>query len=392
MIKKSSLQRMAQIAGTCLLAGSLVGCGDDGNNNNPPDAGPDANQGLIDGGGGTPDACVGGHGGGCFDSPFQLAEGGEFRLERFKYNPDNDDDLAAHGFFFSGQTPDFRPLAGPEIELRQEILDKKYTCHDMRQGNFFDNGKSPEAQTVVDTREYYDVGGARLINADDENDVIELVSSVGSTDVDAVTDLSASLQHEILFKGSPDTNVGLFSRYLPEIDGSAEYGSLDLKYGQSAAGDELADENGNGTPQIYMPAGFTMTSPAEEDFYANLQFVRGQDTVLTYTINNPEPVGEPLDQGGYPTIIPFIGFVDDNGKVNAYCFKNFAGELDDGEFIVPYEVYDIIPEAPTTGYIIFGRFTHCAWEVGREPITRLDLVGVECLISATWQVVDPPAP
>jgi hypothetical protein len=381
MITKSSLQRVSRIAGACLLAGSVVACGGDDDGSTPIDAG----------GGGEPDACVGsGHGSGCISSPFQLPEGGEFRLERFKYDPDNNDDLAAHAFFFSGQTPDFRALAGPAIPIpRADITNQKYACYDMNRGDFFDNGKSPEAQIVVDSREYYDVGGARLVNADNPADVIELVSSNVSTEADDTTDLSASLVHEILFKGSPDTAVGLFSRYEPQIDGSAEYSSLDLKYGQSAAGDEMADSNGNGTPLVYVPSGFTMVDPAEADFYGpkDLIFERGVDKVLRYTINNPEPVGE---EGGYPTIIPFIGFVDDNGKVNAYCFKELAGELDDGEFIVPYEVYDFIPAQPTTGYIIFGRFTHVAWEVQREPLTRIDLVGVECLISAQWEVVDAP--
>lgn len=380
MITKSSLQQVSRIAGACLLAGSVVACGDDGGGSTPIDAG------------GTPDACVGsGHTSGCIDSPFQLPEGGEFRLERFQFSPDSTNDaLAGHAFFFRGQTPDFRELAGPAIDLRPDIAEI-YSCHDMRRGDFFDNGKSPEAQVVADSREYFDVGGARLVNTADENDVIELTpNSQDSMNPRATTDESAQLVHDILYKSDPEnTDVQLFARYEPRIDGSSEYPSLDLKFGQSAAGDELSDSNGNGTPQIYMPAGFTMTEPAEENFYEakSLIFTRGVDKILRYTLDNPEPVGEP---GGYPTIIPFIGFVDDEGKVNAYCFKNFEGELDDGEFIVPHEVLEIIPAQPSdSAYIIFGRFTHVAWEVQREPLTRLDFVGVECLISFQWEVVDP---
>lgn len=379
---KSSLTKTAQLACAFLLAGPMVGCGDDGGTSgDPPDAGIDA---MATDGGGI-DACVGGHGGGCIDSPFSLAEGGEFRLERFKYNPQNDDDLAAHAFFFRGQTPEFRELAGPEITLRAELVADGYTCHDMRRGDYFDNGFSAEAQLVADSRDYFDVGGARLTNADDATDVIELASSIGNADADATTDASASLQHDILFKGDLDTVVTLGARYLPEIDGSAEYGSLDLKYGQSASGDEMADSNGNGVPQVYMPAGFTMTLPTEADFYPALPFTKGEDTFLEYTIDNPEPVG---GADGYPTIVPFIGFVD-AGEVQAYCFKTTKGVLDDGKFTVPHEVLEILPAAPAEpGYIIFGRFTHVAWEVGGGDLTRMDFVGVECLISDDWSVAE----
>ena len=398
MIKKSSLQRIARIAGACLLAGSMVACGDDDPDSNPVDAGIDApDQPVIDAG--EADACAGGHGGGCTMSPFSLPEGGEFRLERFKRDPQNNDDLAAHAFFFSGQTPDFRPLGGPEVTIPQALRDQGYSCADYRQGNFFDNGYSEAAQAVVDTREYYDVGGARLRNADDPDDVIELATSIGSTEARAATDESSGLVHDTLFKGDIGTSVQLFSRYIPEIDGSADYPSLDLKYGESVTTEDMAGADGTGTPQIYMPAGFLMTSPAEDDFYApkSLQFVRGQDTTLTYQLTNPEPVGEDPATGGYPTIIPFIGFVDDGGQVVAYCFKVNTGELDvepgttdEGKFIVPKEILEIIPAAPTVGYVLFGRFTHVAWEVQREPITRIDLLGIECLISQQWEVLDAP--
>jgi hypothetical protein len=397
MINKSSLQRIARIAGAILLAGSMVACGDD----NPDDA---VDAGTVDGpsqpppDGGGNDACVGGHGGTCgVTSPFQLPEGGEFRLERFKLDENNTDNLAAHAFLFSGQEPPFRALGGPEIPIRQALADQGYSCADFSPGALFDNGYSEAAQAVADSREYFDVGGARLINAEQANDTIELQTSIGTTDPRGATDESGGLVHKILYKGDVGTDVSLFARYVPEIDGSAAYPSLDLKYGESVVGDEMADADGNGTPQIYMPGGFTMTSPAEADFYApgSLKFTKGQDLTLTYTLNDPEPVGEDPATGGYPSITPFIGFVDDGGQVVAYCFKVNPGELDvlpgttdEGEFIVPYEVLEFVPAAPTTGYVLFGRFTHVAWEVQREPITRLDLLGVECLFSQQWQVAD----
>jgi hypothetical protein len=392
MIKKSSLQPIAQLAGAFLLAGSMAACGDDGGN--PPVTPPDAGNGTVPdaGGGGTPDATpCSGHGCPGVDSPFQLAEGGEFRLERFKYDPQNNDDLAAQAFFFSGQEPEFRSLGGTAIPIRAELEALGYECQDFSAGNNFDNGKSPQAQAVVDSREYYDVGAsATLTNVNDANDVITLDKFLGETSAADATDLSAGLVHDILYKGSPDTAVSLFTRYTPEIAGSADFPSLDLKFGESAVGDEMADASGNGTPQIYMPGGFTMTSPREQDFYGpqSLVFTKGQDTVLEYTLNDPEPVGQ---ADGYPTIVPFIGFVDDNGMVNAYCLKVTPGVIDDGTFTVPFEVLDFIPAAPTTGYVLFGRFTHVAWEVQKEPVTRLDFLGVECLISAQWVVNEPAA-
>ncbi len=151
----------------------------------------------------------------------------------------------------------------------------------------------------------------------------------------------------------------------------------------------MTDPYGNGTAQIYVPGRFTMLVPAEAELYGpkSLIFTRGQDTVFYYALEQPEPVGQP---GGYPTIIPFIGFVDDNGTVNAYCFEVTPGELDDGEFIVPYEVLDIIPPAPTSGDVLFGRFTHVAWEAQRAPVSRLDLLGADIRISPQWEVLDAP--
>ena len=348
-----------------------------------PDARPDE---PLDGG--SPVPCLSSLSVSC--SPFPLPEGGEFRLERYQYDPQGTDDLAAQAFFFSGQTPPFRSFAGIDVPLRRELVEQGYACGDYRSGDSFDNGSSPQAQAVVDTREYLDVGAtARLANLANPSDAIYLEKRLASEDPAAATDLSSNLVHDILYRGDPATVVTPRARYAPAIEGSVEYPALDLKYGQSSAGDELADPYGNGTPQIYMPGRFTMTAPAEADFYGpkSLIFTRGLDTVFYYTLSDPEPVGQP---GGYPTIIPFIGFVDDEGKINAYCFKVTPGTLDDGEFIVPHEVLDLIPPAPTTGYVLFGRFTHAAWESQRVPVSRMDLLGADIRISQQWEVRDAP--
>ena len=385
MVNMNSLKRVLPYAGAFLLAGALVGCGDDGNSDNPPDAG------------GGPDASCegGGHASGCVDSPFQLPEHGEFRLEQFQYAPSGtgaDDDLAAQAFFFTGQNPPARSLDGKLLTLRQELVDQGYICQDFSDGNNFDNGYTLAAQAVVDSREYIDVGAfATLTNEDDENDVITLNKVMNGVD------LSASLTHDILYQGDKDTAPNLGGTYTPAVAGGPTYLALDLKFGQSPPGDEMADPvTGVGEPKIYMPSDFQMTSPVEEDFFAaeGLTFTKGEDLELTYEIDNPETIG---GEGGFPTVIVFIGFVVDGG-VDAYCLKINKGELDDGTFTVPAEVLEIIPADPPEpaqddfNYILFGRFTHVAWEVQNLPDpSRLDLLGVTCLISPTWTVNDAPA-
>lgn len=390
MINMNSLKRVLPFAGAFLLAGALVGCGDDGNSNDPIDAG----QGVPDGGDGTPDACVGGHGGGCVGSPFALPEHGEFRLEQFQYGPagvDAEDDLAAQAFFFTDQEPLSRSLGGKRIEIRAELEALGYECQDFSDGNNFDNGYTEAAQAVINSRTYIDVGAsATLTNEDDATDVITLDKVMDGVD------LSASLTHEILYQGSKDVTPNHGGTYLPKVEGSLAYPELELGYGESAPGDEVADpDTGEGQPKIYMPSDFQMTMPVEEDFFAaeGLTFTKGQDLQLRYTIDAEETIG-PDD---FPTIISFIGFVN-NGGVEAYCIKYNQGERDDGTFDVPYEVLEFVtadPEEPAQddfNYILFGRFTHVAWEaLNLADPARLDFLGVTCLISPTWQVNDAAA-
>lgn len=392
------LTRIIPFAGAFLLAGAMVACGDDGGGNNPIDAGEDdIDANVVDGG--AADACVGGHGEGCVESPFALPEHGEFRLELFQTGPSGEGDesrLAAQAFFFTGQDPLSRPIGGMPIVIRKELADQGYACVDMSAGTWFDNGGTPEAQNAANSREYIDVGEtATLTNVEDEDEVITLNKFESADDPALATDISANLVHDILYQAPEDTEASLGTQWKPGVMGSLAYAGLDLGFGEAALfGDLEFDANGEGDPVIYMPSNFQITSPAEEDYYdeAGLTFTKGQDFTITYEIDEPEDVRA----GGHPTIIPFIGFIK-NREVQAYCLRVHPAMLDSETFIIPYEVFEIVDQDPPANeegsYFEFGRFTHSAWEV--QNLTdphRLDLLGVNCQLSPDWQILDAPAP
>jgi hypothetical protein len=317
--------------------------------------------------------------------PFEHPEGGELRLERFQLGPDDANaEVAAQALFFKDQIPPARSFEGTLIPLRQELVDQGHVCLDLRAGDNFGNGKSPQAQAVVDSREYYDVGATvTLTNAGDAAGVITLDRFLASEDSAAATDRSSGLVHDVLYQAPETTPVERNARYLPVIAGSVAYPALDLKYGQSATLEELAGSDGEGTPQIFMPSAFTLTSPAEADFYTDgaLVFTRGQDLEITYTLAEPAPAG-------WPTIIPFIAFVNDGGMVEAQCLDVRLGDPEDGRFTVPYEVLDVVQPDPG-GHAVFGRMVHVAW-ISVPDLTRLDLIGIESKVSPAFVLQDAP--
>lgn len=393
MINMNSLTRVIPFAGAFLLTGAMVGCGDDDGPNNPIDGGVDAK--VTDAG--EADACVGGHGEGCVENPFQLPEHGEFRLELFQDGPSgegNDTRLAAQAFFFTGQNPAIRPIGGKPIMIRPELAMQGYACADYRDGNFFENGGTAQAQAIADSRTYIDVGDtATLTNANDETEVITLNKFESTDDPDDATDISSVLVHDILYQADIDTEVTLGTQYRPAVAGSSTYVRLNLGFGIAnfTFAFPLADEAGAGDPKIYMPSKFEITTPSTADWYApaGLTFTKGTDFTINYTIAEPEAVGTT-----HPTILPFIGFIK-NREVQAYCFRVTPDTLDTGTFIVPYEVFEIIDADPAANeegsYVEFGRFTHAAWEA--QNLTqpgRVDLLGVNCQLSPDWEVQDAP--
>lgn len=366
------IMRLASSSLLPLLTSTLVtGCFANGDPGGEPDAGPDC-------GCPTPpiDALEPVH-------PSFLPEGGEVRLERFQLGPnDADAELAVQALFFTGQDPERRSLSGTPIQLREQFLIQGYVCLDYRDGTNHDNGKSQAAQDIVDTRTYYDVGATvTLTNAGAPGDVIELGRFLASDDPANAIDRSSGLLHQILYRAPEATPVTRGASYLPAIAGSPAYSRLDLAYGQSATGDEL---DPFGTPQIFMPPAFTLMDPAEADFYGAgaLVFTRGQDLSITYDPGTPAP-------GSWPTIVPFIAFVNDTGMVEAYCFDMEPEEQDEGKFTVPFEVLDIVQENGG-GHAIFGRMAFVAWMTVQDE-TRMDLIGIESKVSPGFVIQDARA-
>jgi hypothetical protein len=378
--QRSTRRELRTLLAAAMMLGGCLGTPEA----DPP---PPIDSGCIDCDRFIEDPCADG---GCdeppTEPPFRLGEGGEMRLERFQDSADDSQQtLAAQAFFFKGQEPGARAF-GEQLPLRQEPLEKGYSCLDRRNGAYFDNGKTAEGQVIADTRAYYDVGAtATLTSTGASSQVITLQRFLSSDAPGGGIDPSSGLQHDVLYRGDAAQRIQRNTTYRPSIAGSFEYPALDLKWGETAVGEPLANAvTGEGTPQIYMPSAFVLTSPTEEEFFTPgfLRFTRGQDLTLTYTAE-PRPAG-------WPSVLPYVSFVDDEGRVAAFCIKTpFAGsgDSDDGEFTVPYEVLDI---APPSGRLVFGRLVHAAWEYTVDA-SRLDLIGMESKRSPPYAIQDLPA-
>src|SRR5688572_25394913 len=115
---------------TSLLAGGLIACGDDKKD--------------------EPTICTG-HGD-C-DDAFELPEGGEIRMELNGF-ADGTSNINIQALFFKSQNPPRRELVGSVVEGG---------CEDWSAGNIFDNGDTPEAQAIADSREYIDIGNSLTV-------------------------------------------------------------------------------------------------------------------------------------------------------------------------------------------------------------------------------------
>lgn len=350
MNKKTWFNGFGYFLGAGVLATGLAatGCGDD--ETPAVDAGVDAAPGVD----ATP--CTG-HGCPSGQNPWALtAEGGEVRLEYYQL-PEGANKLAAHAFFWKDQTPAIRPLLGATIANHLNFEG----CHDYETGEYFNGGVSTEAQAILDTRTYIDAGAfMQLVNEDDATDVIELAKQPAGT-----ADQSQNLQHDILYLADTTLNPTYNAGYKIAFDGFG----LDMTDGTAIQMNWMSND-----PTVYLPPNFTMTNPAEADYFAGVELTRGQD--FTPTWENAEPAN-----ANGPATLSFMGFVGLTGKVEAYCIKT----SNTGELTIPYEVYDVVPD---TGYLLMGTFTHTAWK--DEQDAKIDVLGVNCKLSQ-YTLVDAAA-
>jgi hypothetical protein len=338
MIKKNWLGLFA--AATLALSFTAACGGDDG-----------------DGDGNTPDAmdepCVG-HGCPGIDSPFQLGEGGEFRMEVIRTDDtDTDSFVAGQAFFFKDQVPSFRALGPDEVFATAANTE----CFDFRRNDFFDNGATPEAQAIVDTRTYYDAGETATLTSGATG--FEFVMLPSEDNIDD----SAGLLHDVLYENNDVTQVENNVAYAPSIAGSAELPGLDLGDGEAVTGEEWGDL----PVELFMPPAWDVVGGVVADtsaYFAGVTLDPAADALFQWT--NAEATNPAA-----PSQLAFIGVFNNDGGVDFYCF---TPDTMDGEITLPAAV---ISEMDPDGGLLLGKFAHIAWE-NRLDGTRIDLLGVEC--------------
>lgn len=344
MVNKKYPRRVAYSFGVIGLLFGFAACGDDGGSN-APDAGS------------TPevDAMCSGHGCPGVDSPFQLPEGGEMRIEFFQFGPNPppplEGDLAAVQFFlFTGQDPEIRG-PGKLIEHDLEGID----CFDVSDGVNFDNGYSEVAQAIANSRSYIDVGeNVTMTDADGE----EIVLSKLTNDID----FSSNLTHDIIYRA--DMDFPKFNMpYTFKVAGTAEVPGLDLAFGETPFG---VDRPESEPPTMFFPRQFTLDSPTEEEFFAGLSVSRDEDLTISWTYEGD------LDPE-WPAVASFIGFGNADGQGIVGC-SAAANGADGDSITIPTEALALAPEG---GSLLVGFFHHIGYEE-RQTATRFDTLGINC--------------
>jgi hypothetical protein len=307
--------------------------------------------------GGDDDAppCVG-HG--CPTGAFDLAEGGEIRIE---YNTFADASMNVNlqGLFFRNQTPDKRPLAGAALGGG---------CEDWSAGNIFDNGTTMEAQLIADSREYIDIGASFKIAGNGKEWTLGKVTN----DFDRTNFLT----HDILYL---DTTSGLYdggdaATIRAEMVPDTKYtisgdGLPTLRDGVNPLGVQLPDVH------LYLPQDFTTLTPAATSTGAGASpkmfFTAGMDS--SWTWNAPSnPPEDTLVFIAFVNLDPMAGEV---GAVTHQCLGEDTGSLN-----IPGSM---ISALPSYGLILQGRFAHHAYvfnagNSAEEKLERLDLLAVNC--------------
>lgn len=282
---------------------------------------------------------------------FQLDEGGEIRLERSQRGSE-DTYVQAQAFFFHEQDPPWRVQVGEEIAG----FDGTVHCYDMPGDAVWGHGPSPEGQAIADTRAYLDVG-ATVTLASGDTQIVLPRQPEGSLDP------WQGLQHDIVYVAEPIAALEPGISYAPVIDGSAEYPTLELLDAVSVTMDSEPE------PRLFMPPGFSLTQPAEADFFANgVTLLQGNDTAFTWT-------SQAWSVPNIPRQLPFVLFMTEEDVREVFCV-NFSLDEHDG-ITVPAEVLDTVSP---TGKLAVGTFTHVGSIQGRYE-TRLDLIAIDSKVA-----------
>ncbi|GAB4565729.1 MAG: hypothetical protein Tsb0020_16790 [Haliangiales bacterium] len=316
-------------------------------------------------------------------SPFELPEGGEFRLERMQLGADDSDDfVAAQALFFRGQSPASRSFEGDPIALRPELRVEGYACNDYSAGDAYFSRFSPQMAAIAATREYYNAGSdVRLANAQSAGDLITMNLELNGVDS------SSLLFHDQLYLAEGETtDVTRGAEYIPSVAGSLEYPGLDLIDGESITGELLGDPStGFGTPKIFMPPAFTLLSPSEAAFFADagVSFAQGEDFVIQYQ-------SEGVSRPGWPQVAWFVEFMNADGLVEVQCARLRDASDEVGAFTIPREVFDRLGASDGTdgSVVVFGTLTLAAWR-NVPTATRHDLVGIESKVARRYRVLEP---
>lgn len=192
---------------------------------------------------------------------------------------------------------------------------------------------------------------------------------------EGAADPSNRIQHGIVYVGAEDYLPTPASLYGWEIAGSDEYLAFDLINGVSAATNDWVTPGFE--PDVYLPQQFTMTSPAEADYFAGpVAFTKGEPRTITW-----ENVAD--ESPDSPGTISFVGFVTEDDEVESWCL--YPG--DEGRFIVPPEILEYVSP---TGKLLVGKLAHTVWLqiMMNNADTRIDLFGVNGKLSS-YEIVEP---
>jgi hypothetical protein len=285
------------------------------------------------------------------DGVFDLPEGGELRLELVQYAAEDGtvtERLAGQGFWFGDQTPEARPLDGPQPGPYAGT-----SCFDFTSRDRFDNGYTEENQAIADTRRYLDVGPAVGLTSQASGATLTLARTANGVDP------SAGLRHDLAYLGGTAAELERNAFYgADDLPGSDEYPAWDLRRGTTVLGTSWTDRG------LFVPPDFAMTSPTDEAFFAGLSLSAGEDLALAW--DNDAPIAD-----GAPENIAFVAFYRTDGSVAAYCFEpdRPAGAA----LTVPGEV---VAAQDAAGELVVGKFTHVTWNQGLNSRGRFDFIGV----------------